>query len=208
MRCFKNPESNRSVRKSKDELHDYWRSPDEMNNPSSYLQASKRIEYLVSLVKQYVKPNASILELGCNVGRNLYQLWKAGYHSLSGVEINPEALKLMKQNFPDMQVITYEGTIEDRIKELGKYDLVFTMAVLEHIHSDSEWVFPEIAKRARMLITIEGEKKNVSELHFPRNYKNIFEALGLHQIYEKHLSQKEGLNTKFYTRVFTKTVES
>jgi 2-polyprenyl-3-methyl-5-hydroxy-6-metoxy-1,4-benzoquinol methylase len=208
MRWFKKPESNRSVRKSKDELHDYWRSPDEMNNPSSYLQASKRIEYLVSLVKQYVKPNASILELGCNVGRNLYQLWKAGYHNLSGVEINPEALKLMKQNFPDMQVITYEGTIEDRIKELGKYDLVFTMAVLEHIHSDSEWVFPEIAKRARMLITIEGEKKNVSELHFPRNYKNVFEALGLHQIYEKHLSQKEGLNTKFYTRVFTKTVES
>jgi hypothetical protein len=111
----------------------------------------------------------------------------------------------MKQNFPDMQVITYEGSIEDRIKELEEYDLVFTMAMLEHIHSDSEWVFSEMARKAkRYLITIEGEKKNESELHFPRNYKNIFEGLGLQQVYEKHLSQKEGLNTKFYARVFSR----
>jgi 2-polyprenyl-3-methyl-5-hydroxy-6-metoxy-1,4-benzoquinol methylase len=149
------------------------------------LQASKRSEYLVSLVKQYVKTNASIIELGCDVGRNLYQLWQAGYKNLAGVEINEDVVRLMKERFPEMRPIIYQGSIEDRIKELQEYDLVFTVAVLEHIHRDSEWVFPEIAKRARMLITIEGEKKNVSELHFPRNYKNVFEALGLHQIYEK-----------------------
>jgi 2-polyprenyl-3-methyl-5-hydroxy-6-metoxy-1,4-benzoquinol methylase len=206
MRWFKKPESNQSVQKSKDELQKYWRNSDKMNNnPSGYLHSSERSEYLVSLVKQYVKPDASILELGCNVGRNLNHLWKAGYHNLSGVEINPEALKLMKQNFPHMQVITYEGSIEDRIKELGEYDLIFTMAVLEHIHSDSEWLFSEMSRKAkRYLITIEGEKKNVSELHFPRNYKNIFEGLGLQQLYEKHLSQKEGLNTNFYARVFSR----
>ena len=212
MRWFeKKPESNQSVQKSKDELQKYWRNSDKMyNNPSGYLQgSSERSEYLVSLVKQYVKPDdsssSSILELGSNVGRNLNRLWKAGYHNLSGVEINPEALKLMKQKFPDMQVMTYEGSIEDRIKELGEYDLIFTMAVLEHIHSDSEWIFSEIARKAkRYLITIEGEKKNVSELHFPRNYKNIFEGLGLQQVYEKHLSQKEGLNTNFYARVFSR----
>jgi SAM-dependent methyltransferase len=210
MRWFeKKPESNQSVQKSKDELQKYWRNSDKMNNnPSGYLQgSSKRSEYLVSLVKQYVKPDdaSSIIELGCNVGRNLYHLWKAGYHNLSGVEINPQALKLMKQNFPDMQVKTYEGSIEDRLKELGEYDLVFTMAVLEHIHGDSEWVFSEMARKAkRYLITIEGEKKNESELHFPRNYKNIFEGLGMQQVYEEHLSQKEGLNTNFYARVFSR----
>ena len=174
-------------------------------NPSNYLHGSERSEYLVSLVKQYIKSDASILELGCNVGRNLNHLWKSGYSNLSGVEINPDALKLMKRNFPDMQVITYEGSIEDRIKELGDYDLVFTMAVLEHIHSDSEGVFSEIARKAKKyLITIEGEKKIESELHFPRNYKTIFEGLGLQQVYEKQLSQKEGLNTNFYARVFSR----
>jgi hypothetical protein len=32
MRWFKKPESNQSVQKSKDELHDYLGNPDEMNN--------------------------------------------------------------------------------------------------------------------------------------------------------------------------------
>lgn len=201
MRWSKKPESDQSAQKSRDELQKHWRNSD---NPSGYFQGGKRSEYLASLVKQYVKPDASILELGCNVGSNLYHLRKAGYRNLSGVEINLQALKLMKQNFPDMQVTTYEGSIEDRIKELPEYDLIFTIAVLEHIHRDSEWVFSEIAKRASMLITIEGEKSITSELHIARNYKNIFEGLGLQQVYEKNLSQKEGLNANFYARVFSR----
>jgi 2-polyprenyl-3-methyl-5-hydroxy-6-metoxy-1,4-benzoquinol methylase len=201
MRWSKKPEPDQSAQKSRDELQKHWRNSDD---PSSYFQGGRRSEYLASLVEKYAKPDASILELGCNVGSNLYHLWKAGYRNLSGVEINPQALKLMKQNFPDTQVATYEGSIEDRIKELAEYDLVFTIAVLEHIHRDSEWVFPEIAKRARMLITIEGEKSIASELHIARNYKSIFEGLGLQQVYEKNLGQKEGLNANFYARVFSR----
>ena len=55
----------------------------------------------------------------------------------------------------------------------------------------------------KVLITVEDEK-NVSDRHFPRNYMKIFESLGLRQVYEKHLSQNEGLNKKFYARVFVK----
>ncbi|WP_415281435.1 class I SAM-dependent methyltransferase [Candidatus Nitrososphaera sp. FF02] len=201
MRWPKKPEPDQPAQKSRDELQKHWRNSDD---PSGYFQGGRRGEYLASLAKQYAKPDASILELGCNVGSNLYHLWKAGYRNLSGVEINPQALKLMKQNFPDMQVVIYEGSIEDRIKELAEYDLVFTIAVLEHIHRDSEWAFPEIAKRARMLITIEGEKGIASELHIARNYKSIFEGLGLQQVYEKNLGREEGLNANFYARVFSR----
>ena len=190
--------------KPRDELHDYWRNPDEMNVPSGYFQAEERSAYLVSLVKQYAKPDASILELGCNVGRNLHYLWHAGYHNLSGVEINEQAIRLMKERFQDMQITIYQGTIEDRIKELGQYDVLFTMAVLEHIHTDSEWIFAEMVKASRKyIITIEDEK-HTSERHFPRNYKKIFEPLGCKQIFEKQLSTKEGLGPRFYARVFVK----
>jgi 2-polyprenyl-3-methyl-5-hydroxy-6-metoxy-1,4-benzoquinol methylase len=175
------------------------------NNPSGYFQGIERSEFLLALVKQYVSTDASIIELGCNVGRNLNHLWEAGYKNLAGVEINKQAIRLMHEGFQDMKATIHQGTIEDMIKGLGQYDLVFRIAVLEHIHSDSEGVFAEIARiTKRYLITIEGEKNVVSELHFPRNYKNIFEEVGLRQIYEKHLSQKEGLNTKFYARVFEK----
>jgi 2-polyprenyl-3-methyl-5-hydroxy-6-metoxy-1,4-benzoquinol methylase len=185
-------------------LQEYWKHPDAVNDPTGYFQAGERSQFLVSLVKQYAKPDASIIELGCNVGRNLHYLWQAGYKNLSGVEINEDAIRLMKERFPDMQATIYQGSLEERIKELKEYDLVFTMAVLEHIHRDSEWVFSEMARvTKKCLITIEDEK-NVSERHFPRNYKNIFEALGLSQTYEKHLSKNKGLNAKFFARVFEK----
>lgn len=207
MRWLKKSESDQSIQKSRDELQNYWKHPDAMNEATGYFQGRERSEFLVSLVRRYLKPDASVIELGCNVGRNLHYLWQAGYRNLSGIEINDDAIKKMKEGYPDMKPTVYQGTIEDRIKELKEYDLVFTMAVLEHIHRDSESVFSEIARLAKKyLITIEDEK-NVSERHFPRNYKNIFEGLGLRQIYEKHLSQKEGLNAKFYARIFSSNTD-
>jgi SAM-dependent methyltransferase len=204
MHHSKQPESIQPARKSKDEVQKYWRDSHVIAN-SGHLHGGGLSEYLVSLAKQYVKPDASIVELGCNTGRNLYQLWKAGYRDLSGVEINPAALELMKQTFPDMKLRTYKGSIEDRVRDLEEHDLVFTVATLEHIHSDSEWVFAEITLKAKKyLITIEGEEKVESELHFPRNYKNIFEGLGMQQVYEKQLSGEQGLSTKLYARVFSK----
>jgi hypothetical protein len=83
MHWFKKPQSNQSVLKSNDELQKYWRNPNEMNVTSGHLLGDRRSEYLVSLVRQYVKPDASILELGCNIGTNLNHLWKAGYHNFS-----------------------------------------------------------------------------------------------------------------------------
>jgi SAM-dependent methyltransferase len=204
MHHSKQPESIQPARKSKDEVQKYWRDSHVIAN-SGHFHRGGLGEYLVSLARQYVKPDASIVELGCNAGRNLYQLWTAGYHDLSGVEINPAALELMKQTFPDMKLRTYKGSIEDRVRDLEEHDLVFTVATLEHIHSDSEWVFAEITLKAKKyLITIEGEEKVESELHFPRNYKNIFEGLGMQQVYEKQLSGEQGLSTKLYARVFSK----
>src|SRR5437867_8978268 len=141
MRWFKK-DPDQVVQKSKDELHNYWRRPDQMNDPSTYLESGERSAYLVSLVKKHhIRTDAQFLELGCNVGRNLHYLWKAGYRNLSGVEINPDDIRLMKENFPDMQATTYQGTIEDLMEERGEHELIITMAVLEHLHHDSEWVF-------------------------------------------------------------------
>jgi hypothetical protein len=57
----------------------------------------------------------------------------------------------------------------------------------------------------RSLVSTPEDTLDVSGLYFPRNYKNIFEEdLGLQQVYEKHLSQKEGLNNKYCARIFSK----
>lgn len=164
---------------------EYWKKPDEVNAPSLYLSGRKRSAFLVQLLRKYVPVDGSLLELGCNVGRNLNEAFEAGYRDLEGVEINEEAIEIMRQSYPEMAKVTtvHFGRIEDTLRAIMHKDCIFTMAVLVHIHPSSDWVFAEIAKRAETLIIVEDEKA-ASWRHFARNYKELFEKLGMHQVEE------------------------
>ncbi|MDP1853042.1 MAG: methyltransferase domain-containing protein [Candidatus Omnitrophota bacterium] len=198
-------------RKKREELFDYWTSPnDGNNNPTEYLKCRERSAFLLNLITKYLDKKDRVLEIGCNVGRNLNELFCAGFNNLSGVEINKNAIEIMKTVYPNMaQVIKiYQGPVENFIGsfEDDSFDSVYTMAVLEHIHTDSEFIFSHMARIARkILVTIEDER-GVSWRHFPRNYKKVFEDLGMRQIEEISLKQTkvEGLDKKFFARVFKK----
>ena len=84
--------------KTRDELWAFWRSPDAANQPADYRDAPDRTAFLVGLVERHVAKDAPILELGCNVGRNLNALALAGYTHLTGVEINPDAVTLLRES--------------------------------------------------------------------------------------------------------------
>ena len=195
--------------KTRDELHRFWRHPwdGSRNLPIDYLQeGEERSQFLVELIKRYVEPNAKILEIGCNVGRNLNYLFNAGYTKLGGVEISGDAVDLMKQAYPEMakQIEIYNNPVEDVIKnfEDDAFDVVFTMAVLMHIHPGSRFIFPEMVRiTSKYLITIEGEK-GASWRAFSRNYKQIFESLGMKQVYQS--SKIKGMGDIYFARVFVK----
>jgi 2-polyprenyl-3-methyl-5-hydroxy-6-metoxy-1,4-benzoquinol methylase len=198
-------------RKSRDELYKYWRSPDDGRNmPSEYLKGRERRLFLLNLVSKYVVKEDKILEIGCNVGGNLNELFCAGFNDLSGIEISKNAIEVMKTAYPNMAqaIRIYEGPVEDYIRDFEDnfFDAVFTMAVLEHIHRDSEFIFSHMSRIAkRILVTIEDEK-GLSWRHFPRNYKKVFEGLGMRQIEEVSFKQSEvpGLDKNFFARVFKK----
>jgi len=204
-------EKKRALRpKNLKEIHSYWRQPwDGFNLPQYYLEVEpRRSEFLVKIVTRYAKQNASILEIGCNVGRNLNHLFLAGFKELTGIEISKNAVQLLRQSYPEMARLTtiYNAPVEEVIRGLtdGEFDVVFTMAVLEHIHTDSEWVFPEIVRITKdLLITIEDEQ-TPSWRHFPRNYKTVFEPLGMKQIEELNCNSVGGLDSNYLLRVFKK----
>lgn len=174
--------SNRCKMDTREKVKQYWLNPEPKNTPDKYI-AGKRGDYLVMLMKKYVPKDAAILELGCNVGRNLERLRLAGYEHLQAIELNPKALELMKTAFPLLAGTFTCGTIEDILPGLEPVDVIYTMAVLEHIHPDSAFVFPEIVKHARTIIVIEDEVCDNLRI-CPRNYGEIFCDLGAHQLYE------------------------
>lgn len=174
-------------------------------NHSAFLNQHSKSHYLLKKLKPYAKKHYKILELGSGTGRNLHYLLSYGYDNVFGIEISSKAIDLMKQKYSDILNV-WNDSIENKIKDIKteEFDIVFSMAVLMHIHRDSEWVFNEIVRvTKRYLITIEEEKKGgKGRKHLPRNFKKIFEDLGMKQV-EVNMFPQSG-HRQFITRVFTR----
>jgi SAM-dependent methyltransferase len=189
--------------RSVDQIHGYWKKPDERNKTEWYLEGRERSEYLARLLSRHLRPDAAILEIGCNVGRNLHFLLQAGFTNLTGIEINADAIALLRKTFPDVakRATLLVSPVERILPTLGNFDCVYTMAVLMHIHPESEGiVFPEMAKRTKLLVTIEEEVTH-SWRSFPRDYRQIFEQCGMTQIEEPDC-RGVGLTPEYRARVF------
>lgn len=206
----KRPPQPSAPKRSLDETLGYWREPDADNDPRGYLEkesAQQRSRFLVEWISAAVPAEARLFELGCNAGRNLWHLYRAGFCNLTAVEINEGAVALLRERLPDVAAATnlLVGPAESLLPDLpdAGYDLVFTMAVLEHVHTESEWLFEELARiTGRWLLTIEDER-NDSWRHFPRNYRGVFEGLGLRQTRHEQLElERHGLPRNFHARLF------
>jgi len=203
---------------SKEEVLKFWRKPlktsdVDNNHPTHYLKGEQRSSYLVELINQYVRQDSKILEIGCNVGRNLNFLFESGFVNLSGIELNEEAVGLMKTAYPDMfkESLIIPLPVEKVIKDIpdNSYELVYTMAVLEHLHYDNDFVLGEIARISKkFIITVEDEKTEWSERHFPRNYRDVFENSIWKQVYEVNCKILRVLDDRFWVRVFMKRDDS
>jgi SAM-dependent methyltransferase len=171
-------------------LHEYWESRsdsedipfDRDNLPESYINDSGRTKFLFDIISEHTEKSDSILELGCNVGRNLNFLHKNGYRKLTSIEINAHALDMLKSEFPTLyqHAEFYNSPIENQITEFedDEFDVCFTMAVLEHIHPESEWIFEEMVRVSSKYIILIEDEISITWRHEPRRYAKLFSDLG------------------------------
>ncbi|WP_181686932.1 class I SAM-dependent methyltransferase [Halorhabdus salina] len=104
----------------------------------------------------------SVLELGFGSGRHLSHLQQRGFESLSGIDVNEDALDVMTDAYPDLAAdgTFYFEAIEDVVGDFadGTFDAVYSIETLQHIHPDADWVFDELARITDdLLVTIENE---------------------------------------------------
>ena len=129
--------------------------------PEFYLELDNVTRLIVSSIQRYCKPDVSILEIGCGTGRNLVGLVKAGFTNVSGVEISAKSVAVGREEFPEYREIDVTvAPIEEIIKSLPEYDVIYTQSCLMHLPYDSDWVIEEIKNKARqMIMTNEGEPR-------------------------------------------------
>ena len=78
---------------------------------------------------------SSIVECGCNIGRNIDFLKQINPdYDISAIDVNEKAINFVKEKYNISD--SFVGRIEDASFKNNKYDLAFTMGVLIHVHPD------------------------------------------------------------------------
>jgi SAM-dependent methyltransferase len=144
---------------------------------------SSRSQTIINILSPLITEEYSILEIGCNFGRNLNHLWQAGYKDVRGMEISEHAVKRLRIEYPCLSTTPVDiGPAELSIQKYDSksVDVILTMAVLEHLHPDSRFLFAEIARVARKyVLAIESLRGKRSHIQYPWDIKNEFTAAGL-----------------------------
>lgn len=129
----------------------------------------------------------SILECGCNIGRNIASL-NALYPNAekSIIEISEDAFEIVTSNF-ELKNKQNCGIV-DADYEPNKFDLVFTSGVLIHIHPDDllenmkkmfEWsskyiLINEYFNRTPVMLEYRGEKDRLFKSDFGKTFIGNF----------------------------------
>lgn len=156
----------------------------------AYYGPNDTSEQVGDTLETIVGRDADVLELGCSAGRHLAHLHERGFDSLTGIEINRDAVKVMAQTYPALYQTTtiYDDSFQDVLPEFGddEFDVAFSVETLQHVHPDDEWVFAELARVAGVVVTVENEDATDGDVTYVnddiplyhRNWHAIFSDLG------------------------------
>jgi len=119
-------------------------------------------ELVHGVLDRYLDRDARVLELGCSSGRHLSHLHDRGFENLSGIDLNGDALGVMAETYPELAAAGtfYVDAIERVVEgfEDGRFDAVYSVQTLQHVHPESEWVFEELVRITDdLLVTVENE---------------------------------------------------
>ncbi|MBV9462961.1 MAG: methyltransferase domain-containing protein [Verrucomicrobiae bacterium] len=189
------------------DLSDKWRHAKNGQNFGyhSYLELDELSRKLLDQIMQRVGPADSILDLGCNVGRELNALWVQGHRRLTGVEIGLEPVQAMARIFPELaagaRILNCSMTEGVRQFGDGEFRLVYAHGSLVSLTARQQFVFDEIARiSSRFVITVENEW---SWMLFPRDFRKVFEDRGFVQVHSEEYTTP-GTTKKAALRVLEK----
>jgi 2-polyprenyl-3-methyl-5-hydroxy-6-metoxy-1,4-benzoquinol methylase len=118
---------------------------------------------------QYITPNMEVLEIGCAKGAFISKISKKGV-TASGLELNEDAVELGKKR----GLRIFNETIQEHARtNPGKYDLVCSFQVMEHIPYIREVLEASVAalkKGGKLIVSVPN---NDSFLGLSVNYLNM-----------------------------------
>lgn len=140
---------------------------------------------------QNIPKDAKILEVGTNIGNQIFHLQSQGFTNLYGIEIQDRAINYAKHRTENLNII--KGDALDIPFKDGFFDLVFTHGVLIHISPENiSNVVQEIYRVSNKYIwgleyyadtytdlEYHGKKNIMWKTNFSKLYQDIKQGLSL-----------------------------
>ncbi|MFW5911669.1 MAG: class I SAM-dependent methyltransferase [Halolamina sp.] len=198
-----------------EDVRDEWAERTGEFSPTYYAHKGPNgaSESVRELLSHFLDREARVLEIGCSSGRHLAHLHDGGFEDLHGIEINADAIDVLRETYPDLAVDAefHVGDAGEILPEFddGAFDAVYTVETLQHIHpEEADAVFDEVARVTDdLLITVENESARgagaredaaVSYVNdeFPlyhRGWKVVFEDRGFAQLLSESSERRDRL---------------
>ena len=137
----------------------------------------ERSKWLAQTIQAY-QP-ASVLELGCGGGRNLYFIQEKNPDcQLYGVEINPAAVEVARERLGSKFRLLSTSIYELDDIESASIDVVFTSGVLMHIPGEElskiKANIERIARKAIIHYELHGPSHDFDFHRYPRDYRELY----------------------------------
>ena len=188
-------------------LAEKWRQAqrDDVIGYRHYLETDDADRILLDQIRLRAGPEDSLLDLGCNVGRDLNSLWQSGYRHLTGVEIGIEPVQAMRQAFPEVAkgARILNRSMAEAVSRFqdDEFALVYAHGSLVSLSAADQRVFDHMCRiTRRWIITMENEW---SLLLFPRDFGRVFTGRGMKQVHAQIVA-KPGAEQGPVLRVFRK----
>ncbi len=120
----------------------------------------KRVDFIVSAIKEAFPAEANILDVGCGNGVISRHLGQLGYKVL-GIDLSEKSINRAKQltNLPNVQF--QNKSAEQLVDEGQRYDVVICSEVLEHLSNPGALLsvlYSTLAPNGKLIITVPNGK--------------------------------------------------
>ena len=162
---------------------DHWKNQNEgdVHGYQHYDQKNEaRDQVLRAEIKRLIKPEQSMLDLGCNCGRDLYENKHMGYKKLTGIDICRSAIEHGKKKFDlsgvELIVGSYEEVLPDLIRNHRTFDLVYSGgASMAMVHPSFDIVSHICQLSNQYVILVNEDSTNYA---YPRFWEHEFKRCG------------------------------
>jgi len=154
----------------------------------SYVDLDQYSEALIDKIKELANIEDSILDICCNVGRNLNALSMSGFSHLYGVDIMEEAVRMAPKVFPALENASLSaGNATTYLENLStqSIDWAITQSATVELLHPSFAIHRELRRVLRKgLIFVINERGHA----YPRYWRLLFKRVGFREISRTQLS--------------------